>query len=69
MEQTSPAYSEWLKRINAYIDHQENNIGNDLGAVREAAGGFRLLILLVTAATVLLSVGVSLIIINKLKST
>lgn len=69
MEQASPAYSEWLKRINAYIDHQEQEIGQDIGAVREAAGGFRLLILLVTAAAVLLSIGVSLIIINKLKST
>ncbi|MGY8831236.1 MAG: methyl-accepting chemotaxis protein [Pseudomonadales bacterium] len=69
MEQASPAYGEWLKRINAYIDHQEQEIGQDIGAVREAAGGFRLLILLVTAAAVLLSIGVSLIIINKLKST
>lgn len=69
MEQASPAYREWLKRINAYIDYQENHIGNNIGAVREAAGGFRLLILLVTAAAVLLSIGVSLIIINKLKST
>lgn len=69
MEQASPAYGEWLKRINAYIDYQEQEIGQDIGAVREAAGGFRLLILLVTAAAVLLSIGVSLIIINKLKST
>lgn len=69
MEQASPAYGEWLKRINAYIDYQEKEIGQDIGAVREAAGGFRLLILLVTAAAVLLSIGVSLIIINKLKST
>ncbi len=69
MDQASPAYSEWLKRINAFIDHQEQSIGKDIGAVREAAGGFRLLILLVTAAAVLLSIGVSLIIINQLKST
>ena len=69
MEQASPAYGEWLKRINAYIDHQEQGIGQDIGAVREAAGGFRLLILLVTAAAVLLSIGVSLLIISKLKST
>ena len=69
MEQASPAYTEWLKRINAFIDHEEQSVGQDIGAVREAAGGFRLLILLVTAAAVLLSIGVSLIIINKLKST
>ncbi|OEC36507.1 methyl-accepting chemotaxis protein [Pseudomonas cuatrocienegasensis] len=69
MDQASPAYAEWLKRINAYIDHQEQTIGKDIGEVREAAGGFRLLILLVSAAAVLLSIGVSLVIINKLKST
>lgn len=69
MEQASPAYGEWLKRINAYIDHEEQNIGKDIGAVREAAGSFRLLILLATVAAVLLSIGVSLMIINKLKST
>jgi methyl-accepting chemotaxis protein len=69
MEQASPAYGEWLKRINTYIDHQEQGIGQDIGAVRDAAGGFRLLILLVTAAAVLLSIGVSLLIISKLKST
>lgn len=69
MEQASPAYSEWLKRINAYIDHEEQNIGKDIGAVREAAGSFRLLILLATVAAVLLSISVSLMIINKLKST
>ncbi|MDF3196203.1 methyl-accepting chemotaxis protein [Pseudomonas sp. 1928-m] len=69
LEQASPAYSEWLKRINAFIDHEEQGVGQDIGAVREAAGGFRLLILLVTAAAVLLSIGVSLLIINKLKST
>lgn len=69
MAQASPAYSEWLKRINAFIDHQEDIIGTDLGAVREAANGFRLLILLMTAAAILLSIGVSVLIINKLKST
>ncbi|KHO66109.1 chemotaxis protein [Pseudomonas flexibilis] len=69
MAQASPAYSEWLKRINAFIDHQEQDIGKNIDAVRNAAGGFGMLILLVTAAAVLLSVGVSLLIINRLKST
>ncbi|MVW75551.1 methyl-accepting chemotaxis protein [Pseudomonas sp. R-22-3w-18] len=69
MTQASPAYSEWLKRINAFIDHEEALVSKDIAEVREAAGGFRLLILLVTGAAVLLSIGVSLLIINKLKST
>ena len=69
LSEVSPAYGEWLKRINGFIDHQEETIGHDIGAVRDAAGGFRLLILLVTAAAILLSAGVSLLIINQLKST
>ena len=69
MQRVSPAYSEWLKHINAFIDHQEEVISQDLGEVREVAGGFRLLILLVTGVALLLSVGISLVIINKLKST
>ena len=69
LSEASPAYSEWLKRINALIDHEEQVISKDIGAVREAAGGFRLLILLVTAVAIALSVGVSLLIIRKLKST
>ena len=69
LSEASPAYSEWLKRINALIDHEEQVISKDIGAVREAAGGFRLLILLVTAVAIALSIGVSLLIIRKLKST
>ena len=38
MERVSPAYSEWLKHINAFIDHQEEVISQDLG---EAAATFR----------------------------
>jgi methyl-accepting chemotaxis protein len=69
MREVSPAYSEWLKRINAFIDHEENIISQDIEAVRAAAGGFRLLILLVTAAAIVLSLLVSSMIIRKLKAT
>ncbi|MDP3977725.1 MAG: methyl-accepting chemotaxis protein [Pseudomonas sp.] len=69
LSEVSPAYREWLKRINAFIDHEEKVISQDIGAVREAAAGFRLLILLVTAVAIALSIGVSLLIIRKLKST
>ena len=69
LTQVSPSYSEWLKRINAFIDYKEQVIGKDISQVREVAGGFRMLILLVTGAAVLLSIGVSLLIINQLKST
>lgn len=69
LDQAAPAYSEWLKRINAFIDHEENSVSSDITAVREAANGFQMLFLLVTGAAILLSIGVSVLIINKLKST
>ena len=68
INQVAAAYSEWLKRINAFIDHEEELISQDLGSVREVAGGFALLILLATAAAVLLSVVVGVVIIRQLKS-
>lgn len=69
LDQVSPAYSEWLKRINAFIDFQEGIINQKVSAVREAAEGFKWLILLATLASVVLSVIVSLLIIRQLKST
>lgn len=69
LDQAAPAYAGWLKSINAFIDFEETAASSEIEAVREAANNFRLLILLVTAAAVLLSVGVSVLIINTLKST
>ncbi|MGH1450660.1 MAG: methyl-accepting chemotaxis protein [Pseudomonadaceae bacterium] len=66
--EVSPAYSEWLRRINAFIDHQEDIIGADIGTVRGVAGGFQWLILVLTALAVVLSVGVSVIIIRQIRS-
>ena len=50
LDSVSPAYSEWLKRINAFIDFQEGIINQKVSAVREAAEGFKWLILLATLA-------------------
>ena len=58
LAEVSGGYSEWLKRINAFIDYQEAAIGKDIGQVRDVAGGFKMLILLVTGLAVVLSVGV-----------
>lgn len=69
LDQVSPAYSEWLKRINAFIDFQEGIVNQKVSAVREAAEGFKWLILLATLASLVLSVIVSLLIIRQLKST
>ncbi|MDO9321941.1 MAG: methyl-accepting chemotaxis protein [Pseudomonas sp.] len=69
LEQASPAYGEWLKRINAFIDFQEGIVNQKVSAVREAAEGFKWLILLVTLASVVFSAIISLVIIRQLKST
>ena len=67
--EVSPAYTEWLKRINGFIDYQESAINTDLTVVRDTAGGFRSLIIIVTALAALLSVAVSVVIIRRLRST
>ncbi|MFO8141590.1 MAG: MCP four helix bundle domain-containing protein [Marinobacter sp.] len=58
--QVSPAYSEWLGRVNAFIDYQENSVASDLEEVRAAAGGFNITILSITGFAVLLSVLIAL---------
>lgn len=65
----SPAYTEWLKRINGFIDYQENATNVDLTLVRDTASGFRWLIIAATALAALLSVAVSTMIIRKLRAT
>ena len=67
LNQVSPAYSEWLDRVNAFIDYQEKSVSADLNAVRSAAGGFNATILTITGFAVLFSVLIALVIIRQLK--
>ncbi|KAA0691837.1 methyl-accepting chemotaxis protein [Halopseudomonas laoshanensis] len=67
--EVSPAYTDWLARVNAFIDFQEQVIGEEIGTVRAVAGGFQLLILAVTGIAVLLGVLVSVLIIRQIRST
>ena len=69
LSDVSAAYSEWLARVNAFIDHQEALIATDVDAVREAAGNFNTLIFVVTGVAVLLSVLVAFLIIRRMKAT
>ncbi|MBX8495893.1 methyl-accepting chemotaxis protein [Pseudomonas cichorii] len=69
LAQTSADYSEWLKRINALIDHEEAQIKGLLDKVQAAAGGFMLLMVIATTIAVLLSIGVSMTIIRSVRST
>lgn len=69
LAEVSGLYSEWLKRINAFIDYQESTMQADVGMVREVAGNFRLIILVFVALATLLSLTISTVIIRNLKST
>ncbi|MFZ2288377.1 MAG: methyl-accepting chemotaxis protein [Halopseudomonas yangmingensis] len=67
--QVAPAYSEWLKRINAFIDYKEADIERELGTVRAVAGGFRNSMLGISLLAVLLSLVASVLIIRQLRRT
>ena len=69
LEAVSPAYSEWLDRVNAFIDHQEAIVSGDINRVQEAASGFRLLILAATGLAILAGVVIVWLIIRNLKAT
>ncbi|KPW97021.1 MULTISPECIES: methyl-accepting chemotaxis protein [Pseudomonas syringae group] len=69
LSQTSGDYSEWLKRINALIDHEEASIRVQLDNVQATASQFRGMMLLATAFAVLLSIVLSVFIIRFVKKT
>ncbi|SFR63454.1 methyl-accepting chemotaxis protein [Marinobacter daqiaonensis] len=69
LDEVSPAYTEWLKRVNAFIDHQEAIIAGDIERVQEAASGFQTLIFFVTGVAIFAGVVVAMLIIRNLKST
>lgn len=69
LEQVAGAYTEWLARVNAFIDHQEDVIAADVAAVRATAGSFNTLNLMVTGASVLLGAIVAWVIIRRLRRT
>lgn len=64
LEQVSPAYSEWLQRINAYIDYQESFISTDIQAVQDAAAGFQWFMLGITLLAIVVSIIVCILIIR-----
>lgn len=69
LDEVSPAYSEWLSRVNDFIDHQEGLIREDVGAVRETASGFQFFIFAITGVAALVGVIISWLFIRRLKST
>ena len=67
LSDVSGAYSEWLKRVNAFIDYQEEVVTSGVDEVREAASTFNALNLAVTGLAVILGALVALVIIRRLK--
>ncbi|MCK7544391.1 methyl-accepting chemotaxis protein [Marinobacter bryozoorum] len=67
--EVSPAYTEWLARVNAFIDHQEDIIAGDIDRVQGAASGFQVLIFIVTGLAILVGIVVVVLIIRNLKAT
>ncbi|MAM86297.1 MAG: methyl-accepting chemotaxis protein [unclassified Hahellaceae] len=69
LAEVSAAYSEWLKRINAFIDYEESLIRSEIALVRDVAGQFAKTILGLTTVVLLVSIVVSILIIRNLKRT
>ncbi|PJE56577.1 methyl-accepting chemotaxis protein [Marinomonas polaris] len=68
MQEVSPGYTEWLKRINAFIDHQEEVINKDIGIVMKVASTFVNLMLVVTLIAAVFSVFVAITLIRSIQA-
>ncbi len=69
MSEAAPLYSEWLKRINAYIDHEESRIQAGVSKVRSESGAFQKIMLAITLVAVLIGVVVSQWLVSRISRT
>lgn len=69
LNETSALYSEWLARINAFIDYQQDNIGNELGKVQDIASGFGMFMIVVSCFAIVIGVIIATVIIRNIRST
>ncbi|MCH2342550.1 MAG: methyl-accepting chemotaxis protein [Pseudomonas sp.] len=69
LENVAGGYNEWLRLINAFIDHQEMSINQQVTVVRDTASGFLMLIVTVAGIAILLGTAIAVLIIRKLRST
>jgi methyl-accepting chemotaxis protein len=63
------AYTEWLARVNDFIDYQEDIVAGKMDSVRGEAEGFASLIFLATGFAVVLSALIAWLIISRLRRT
>lgn len=63
----SPAYTEWLKRINALIDYQEVSIQKEVNTALGQTNSFQTIMLIVTFFAIIVGIAVALSAVNSLK--
>ncbi len=66
-DKVSPSYSEWLARINAFIDYQETAINQKVEVAQEVANTFSHWMLVITAFAVFISAGIIYFILRDLR--
>ncbi|KKO49468.1 chemotaxis protein [Arsukibacterium sp. MJ3] len=65
----SPAYSEWLSRINKLIDYQENTIQQQVNAALEQTNSFQKIMLVLTIFGIIIGSLVAIRTVNRLRKT
>jgi len=69
LQNTSPAYTQWLAAVNQFIDYQEITISDQVNYIRQQTGGFMALMITVTLIAIIIAVFVSYRLIGRLYST
>lgn len=67
LEKIRPTFTKWLKDINRFIDLQENKNIETTGLVFESAGGFQLIMLVLTVVAIAIGIIVAIIISTSLR--
>lgn len=65
----SPAYAEWLNRINDFIDYEEASIAEGVDSVLERSNSFKALMWIVTVLAIVAGAAVSFFIVQRLTRT
>jgi|TARA_R100001143_G_scaffold727_6_gene1982 methyl-accepting chemotaxis protein len=69
LQNTSPAYTQWLAAVNQFIDYQEVTISDQVDYIRQQTGGFMALMITVTLIAIIIAIFVSYRLIGRLYST
>jgi methyl-accepting chemotaxis protein len=69
LRELSPAYAEWLNRINDFIDYEEASIADGVDSVLEDSNNFTALMWIVTAFAIIAGAVVSYFIVRRLTHT